>query len=412
MLIINCLIIITSCSLKQVKHYIVFIIARILGGIATGISSVLVPMFIKEITSTSNRGPLIALTQQMITIGIFAWMTISDHLPRFERSESGEYWATFDGDDNYWRLLFGFPISISIFQLLMLLFVFKKENPSYYESEPSSPQENQPNEESDLSLITTDSRSWIQNNSENSSTIIAVTKPKDPDTYKSFITLFSKRRALISGIIALVFQQLSGVNLVFQYSDYFYVDNNDKDLKIKYLLGIVNMVATFLSLYFCKVFKRKRLFLIGFIITWAWNCLLFQTFEEDVSSKRDVSSNLYNLLVIFIMIAFIVAFSLTLGSVSWVYATEVLTLKGMSIAVFWHWTCNWFIAYLPTLAINLKLAGGSRFTGEYVAVFFFLFSGLSMCGFFLIIVFAKETFRINYSLIPERFKNRRKRYFR
>ena len=145
------------------------------------------------------------------------------------------------------------------------------------------------------------------------------------------------------------------------------------------------------------------------MVLWAWDTLLFQTYDEDVFTRKDSSSIFFNLLTILILVTFIVAFSLTIGTVWWVYATEVLSLKGMSIAVFSHWICNWFVAFLPTLAINLKLDSGSKFTGEYVVVFFFLFSGLSMCGFFLIIVFAKETHNVHSLLIPDLFKSRKVR---
>ena len=259
LLILNCAIIIISWSLKQIQNYYVLIAARILGGTATGISSVIVPMFIKEISSTRIRGALIGLTQQMITVGVFVCMTISDQLPYFERTEVGDYWAKFDQGNLLWRLLFGFPIIVSFIQMLLLFTVFTKENPSYYEVDNSTRSANIVTEESNLSFITSDSRSAIQNTSENSETIANTINQREQDTYISFIKVFSRRRALISGVIALVFQQLSGVNMVFQYSDYFYLDNQDKEYKIKYVIGIVNMAVTFLSLYFWKVYKRKSI---------------------------------------------------------------------------------------------------------------------------------------------------------
>ena len=62
-LIAQCLLILASCGIIVIQNYAALMIARAMRGIAFGVSTVIAPMFVKEITNRVNRGPLIMLVQ-------------------------------------------------------------------------------------------------------------------------------------------------------------------------------------------------------------------------------------------------------------------------------------------------------------------------------------------------------------
>ncbi len=71
----------------------VLIVMRILIGIAIGITSYVVPMYIAEISPSRRRGLLVTLNQLMITIGILV-------------SYITGYWLSNDADLESWRWMF------------------------------------------------------------------------------------------------------------------------------------------------------------------------------------------------------------------------------------------------------------------------------------------------------------------
>src|SRR5438445_11096174 len=60
----------------------VFSVARLLGGLAIGLASVLTPVYIAEISPSRNRGALVSLNQLAIVIGILAAYLVNWRLSR------------------------------------------------------------------------------------------------------------------------------------------------------------------------------------------------------------------------------------------------------------------------------------------------------------------------------------------
>ncbi len=73
MIIVNAVIFaIGAIGCGYATHIEILIAMRILVGIAIGITSYVVPMYIAEISPAANRGTLVTLNQLMITIGLLA----------------------------------------------------------------------------------------------------------------------------------------------------------------------------------------------------------------------------------------------------------------------------------------------------------------------------------------------------
>mmetsp|Transcript_19813 Transcript_19813/g.17511 ORF Transcript_19813/g.17511 Transcript_19813/m.17511 type:complete len:141 (+) Transcript_19813:518-940(+) len=89
---------------------------------------------------------------------------------------------------------------------------------------------------------------------------------------------------------------------------------------------------------------------------------------------------------------FAISFWLTTGPCIYLYCGEVITDKGMSIATGVHWFFNAITEFLPIFAFVLvDWTNGTMTWRDSNSIFFFIFSGTSILGFFLITIFVKET---------------------
>ena len=111
-------------------------------------------------------------------------------------------------------------------------------------------------------------------------------------------------------------------------------------------------------------------------------------------------------IAVFTISIFVVTFSLTLGTTSWVYATEILTEKGMGIAIFCHFLFNFLINYLPDLVLTIENRDSEYYYDRDIAVSFFLFSGMCIIAFFVLTVFLKETKNKSRSQVKHLYDNK------
>ena len=100
--------------------YEILYIARMIGGFAFGAALVLAPMYIAEISTTENRGKLVAMQQLNIVLGFFAAF-LSNYL--FNKFNTPE--ATFLNDENVWRFMLGVEFFPAIIYFLLLFLMPK-----------------------------------------------------------------------------------------------------------------------------------------------------------------------------------------------------------------------------------------------------------------------------------------------
>ena len=179
--------------------------------------------------------------------------------------------------------------------------------------------------------------------------------------------------------------------MIYQYSFYFGLPDNKDQYNLKPLVGIINMLVTILSLFIIQKFKRRPIFMMGYLLSWALNWYLFQIYQEHGGESDGAYQTIITIMAITFIVAHIFIYSLTLGTVTWVYAGEILTEKGMGVAVTLHWISNLLIYFLPSISAFANRRKDDEMDQSYFSKFFFLYSGLSMWGFFLTSVFTIET---------------------
>jgi MFS transporter, SP family, solute carrier family 2 (facilitated glucose transporter), member 3 len=227
-------------------NMVVIIIARFIVGFASGYSSVVVPIYLGEMSPPQLRGSLGTITQFALTIGIFA----SDLLA-FPFTQEPD-----DSDDasffHKWRIFFSFTPIVSIIQLVLSSKLLL-ESPRWqlmHHVDDSAVEESisrlsgvisQDELQNEMErLLSTSSLQQLgieldhggKNTSISSSTTdgaVSAAQEEGPSSSNSHAEIFAEmwahgsiRILLISAVLLNMTQQLSGINAVFYYSTQFF----------------------------------------------------------------------------------------------------------------------------------------------------------------------------------------------
>jgi sugar porter (SP) family MFS transporter len=188
----------------------------------------------------------------------------------------------------------------------------------------------------------------------------------------------SVRPAILVGIGLAVFQQLCGINVVFNYTSTIFESvgsNLDRQLFETISIGIVNLVFTVVAMWQVDKLGRRPLMLIGSLglaivyITLAF--LLQNSFQSAIISV--------------VVLAAISIYACTLAPVTWVLISEIfpnkLRGKATSIAIVCLWSAYFILVFtFPFLAKSLGTYGP-----------FYLYAGICLLGFFFIKMKVRET---------------------
>ena len=156
------------------------------------------------------------------------------------------------------------------------------------------------------------------------------------------------RTPLLIGILIFFFQQFSGINTIIYYSPIIFqmagFTSNAASIAPSVVVGIVNVLFTFVSIALLDRVGRRPLYLVGFSGLIVALLALGLSFEfqaqlGDAAKWATVGS----------MLLFCAFFALSLGPLGWLIISEVYPLRvrgvGASIGSLSHWLWNAVIAY-------------------------------------------------------------------
>lgn len=124
-----------------------------------------------------------------------------------------------------------------------------------------------------------------------------------------------------------VFQQLTGINIIFFYSNTVFSGLGISPLVITVIMGVVNLLASVLGFFLLFRFGRKTLMLHGNMCM----CLSLLLLGLMIELKSSTGSALF----VFCAVA---SFECSSGPIAWLYNAEIMEDKAMSIAtVFGVW---------------------------------------------------------------------------
>jgi sugar porter (SP) family MFS transporter len=326
-------------------------VARFIGGLGIGGSSVLGPVYIAELAPAKLRGRMVGMFQINIVVGILA-AYLSNYIITTRNLGALQ-----------WRWEFGVAIVPSILFLVMLYGIPRSSRWLVTTNQTDEAREvlelmGSPNSKAELQEII-DS--------------IHLERGAKPEP------LFSGRyrKPIFLAITIGLFNQLSGINAILYYSNYIFASAgfSSSSAALQTVgVGLVNLFATLLGMSLIDKLGRKTLLLIGAIgmtIALSGVAAIFHTQTHQA-------------LLVWLLVMFILFFAISQGSVIWVYIAEVfpsrVRSKGQSLGSSSHWIMNALIAgSFPLIAARSQAAP------------FAFFAAMMLLQFFVVLFFYPET---------------------
>ncbi len=218
-------------------------ISRFYLGLAIGVSSFAVPLYISEISPTKIRGTLVSMFQLLITVGILT-AYLSDNA--FADNNNLECWRP--------MLYVGVIPALILFTGMFFL----PETPRWLMSKGRE-------EESRKVLRRIEDPEFIETSIADMKRDIAIDASQ-----AGFREIFKPwlRNALIIAMGIMFFQQFVGINTVIYYSPKIFLaagfEGAEAAIAASVIVGVVNVFFTIVSLFVIDRLGRRKLYFIGF----------------------------------------------------------------------------------------------------------------------------------------------------
>ncbi|HDO06343.1 MAG TPA: sugar porter family MFS transporter [Bacteroidetes bacterium] len=315
----------------------VLIAARLFIGLAIGISSFSVPLYIAEISPTKIRGRLVSLFQLLITIGILV-SYLSDLL------------FANNNDLSSWRPMFYVGVIPGLILFIGMLFL--PETPRWLMSKGREDESRHVLKKiEEPGLVETSIRQMKED----------IERAKSRATFREVFKPWL-RTALMIAVGIMFFQQFVGINTVIYYSPKIFMIVGFEGARAgiwgAVSVGVVNVVFTVLSLFLIDKIGRRKLYFIG-ISGIIFSLLALGTVFAFHSSLGD-TGKWFAIVFVWIYIAF---FAISLGPLGWLFISEVFPLRvrgiGSSIGSLSNWLFNGLVAFTFFKIVKLFTASGT-----------------------------------------------------
>ena len=329
-----------------------FFIYRLIGGLGVGMAAMLSPMYIAEVTPARIRGRFVATNQFTIVTGILAAYFVN-------------YLLLSVGDQAWRWMLLAETIPSALFLLSMF---FVPETPRYLAKIGNY-------EKATKILTRIGGGDFAAQTVENIRNTLV-------DKQGGDIRLLFKRSmrlVLIIGVFLAIFQQWSGINVIFFYAPDIFAKTGvgvESQLFQTVIVGATNVIFTILAMWLVERAGRKILLLVssaGMALSYTLVGILF--FTDNLSGY---------ILLAFALIA-VASFSLGLGPVVWVMLSEIFPNKirgqAMSVATM----CLWIGTFTLTLTFPslINALGG--------AITFWIYGAICIFGLVFMFFVLPET---------------------
>jgi SP family sugar:H+ symporter-like MFS transporter len=351
--------------------HLLFVLARIVGGMAVGAASVLSPAYISEVAPASIRGRMTTVQQIMIITGLTGAFLVNYFLAAAAGVSTEKFWLGLEA----WRWMYVMQAIPAAIFLVALFFI--PESPRYLVSKGR--------DETATNVLTSLFGADVARAklSEIRATFSADHRPRlsdvlAPQGARNFLGV---RPIVWAGIMLAVFQQLVGINVIFYYGATLWqlagFTENDS-LLINIVSGAVSIAACFGTIAVIDKIGRKPLLLIGsagMAVTLFTMVYAFSHGSLDPAGKLVLSRELGTVAVIAANL-YVIFFNFSWGPVMWVMLGEMFPnqIRGSALAVagFAQWFANFLISFSFPAMAAWSLTGSYVFYGVCAVISFFL----------------------------------------
>ena len=296
---------------------------RFIGGLGIGVSSVVAPTYISEISTAKTRGRLVAMYQFNIVFGILIAFLSNYFLQGF-------------GGVNDWRWMLGVLAIPALIYTFMVLYV--PESPRWLITKK--------NDLVKAKLILQET--GVENADAEIASIISSNKHEESTGISiSFFSIKHKKIIWLAFFIAF-FNQLSGINFILYYAPEILSRiglGAGESLLNSIAIGGTNLIFTFVGLYLIDRLGRRTLMIIGsvgYIVSLTMVAYAFKTQGSPV------------FLMSFLLL-FIASHAVGQGAVIWVFLSEIFPNKIRAMGQSFGASIHWVFAAIITLVTPVFL---------------------------------------------------------
>ncbi|MEI6568697.1 MAG: sugar porter family MFS transporter [Verrucomicrobiota bacterium] len=319
------------------RTFIEFLAARFISGLGIGASSMIIPVYIAELAPAARRGRLGSLFQFGIVLGIFLTLFINARI----QGLGDDAWNASQG----WRWMLAAEVAPAIILVALLFFV--PESPRWLlgvgrEAEARGILES------------------VGGPDHAEQEIVAVRSVLGEEDGR-FGELFQPRfrKPLFIAILLMMFSQFSGINAIMYYSTKIFATAGvgvKDSFTSSMIVGLVNVLFTFVAMAFVDRAGRRALLLIGLSIQVVALATVGWMFRAGYSG----------LPLLLAILAYIGAFAMALGPIPWILCSEIFPTRvrgrAMSLATFTIWTSCYIVAQtFPMLNDNPSIGPATTF---------------------------------------------------
>jgi len=363
------------------------IIARVIGGIGVGITSVVAPVYISELTLPENRGKIVSIYQLSITLGILLaflvdWIVLSgagDAAGVITENGSSKFFEWLFTEE-IWRGMFGTEIPVALLFFILLLFT------------PESPRWLVANQREEEAMSTMIKIGGIEQAELQLEEIREMVK-EEKGGFKELFTPFLRRPFLI-GILLPMFSHLSGIAAIMYFAPNIIneaIASVESSFLGAVLVGVVNSAFTFVAIQYIERSGRRKLLLIGVIGAFISLSMVGVLFAMGST------------LIIIPLLCYVASFAFSYGPMVWVIISEIFPtrIRGLAVSIgsFSLMVTGFFITLTNPVLIKSIMPSGT----------FFLYAGLTLPAIWFIWRFVPETKGKSLEEIEQFWKNLRKK---
>jgi SP family galactose:H+ symporter-like MFS transporter len=339
--------------------------ARTILGFAIGVATFTAPLYLAEISSERSRGAMVSTYQLMITIGILIAF-LSDTA------------FSYTGD---WRLMLGV---IAIPGALFLLGVLTlPESPRWLVMSGF--------EERAAEVLTKLRGDSTQVTRELRDIEAQLSTPQHGLSLLLDNRNFRKTVAL--GVVLQLMQQFTGMNVVMYYAPRIFQGMGyavSQQMWFTALVGLVNVLATFIAIALIDRWGRKPILYTGFSVMAVGLGVVGTMMHSGISSHGQ------QIFTVSMLLVFIVGFAMSAGPLIWTLCSEIQPLKGRDFGIACSTVTNW-IANMIVGATFLTLI---RDIGD--ARTFWLYAVFNLSFLVVTAVFVPETRNVTLEQIERK----------
>lgn len=316
---------------------------RLILGVSIGVLSFTAPLYLAEIAPERIRGAMVALYQLMITVGIFIAF-LSDTAFSYTGS---------------WRWMLGIiaiPGAVFFFGAFAL---------------PDSPR-------------------WLLLKGRNREAHDVLTKLRgDPEKVRQetaeieeqlripqrgwhmFLQNRNFRRSVGLGVMLQVLQQMTGMNVVMYYAPRIFKGMGyatEAQLWFTAMVGLINVLATFIAIAFVDKWGRKPILYAGFTMMAIGLGLVGTMMHLGINTSGE------QIFTVVMLLFFIVGFAMSAGPLLWILASEVQPIKGRDFGI----ACSTSAGWLANFTVGATFLSLLNNFGH--AQTFWLYAALNVVG--------------------------------